>query len=175
LPVPGYESQYEVSDHGRVRSVERKVWFTNRWNQRIQRTVPPKIRKPSTNKNGGHQYVTLHPGRVFKFVHALVLEAFDRSRPEGTQCRHLDGDPTNNRLDNLAWGTPSENTLDAVRHGTNYHARKTYCKRGHEFTTENTYIRPDGKGRSCWACMRKYSKENGARHQRDYRARRAHQ
>ena len=32
--------------------------------------------------------------------------------------RHLDGDPTNNRVGNLAWGTQADNMADAVRHGT---------------------------------------------------------
>jgi hypothetical protein len=34
------------------------------------------------------------------------------------QCRHLDGNRSNNRLDNLAWGTPLENGADKARHGT---------------------------------------------------------
>jgi hypothetical protein len=50
-------------------------------------------------------------------VHRLVLEAFIGPRPEGMQCRHLDGDPTNNRPANLRWGTPAENGADAVRLG----------------------------------------------------------
>lgn len=172
-PVINYEAHYEVSDHGRVRSIERKVWFTNRWGQRIQRTVPPKLRKLSAHKNGGHLYVKLHNGAERKpfFVHRLVLENFVGPCPDGWQCRHLDGDPTNNHVSNLKWGTPSENTIDAVRHGTNHHARKTHCKRGHEFTRDNTYQRPDGKGRQCWECMKEYTRKNGARHQRDYRVR----
>jgi hypothetical protein len=32
------------------------------------------------------------------------------------------------------------------------HAAKTHCKNGHEFTPENTYIRPDNGGRQCRAC-----------------------
>jgi DNA invertase Pin-like site-specific DNA recombinase len=32
-------------------------------------------------------------------------------------CRHLDGDPTNNRAENLAWGTPQDNADDTVMHG----------------------------------------------------------
>ena len=51
-------------------------------------------------------------------VHRLVLEAFEGPCPPGNECRHLDGNPTNNRLDNLKWGTPSENQADSIKHGT---------------------------------------------------------
>jgi hypothetical protein len=33
------------------------------------------------------------------------------------QCRHLDGNPSNNRPDNLRWGTAKENAADMIRHG----------------------------------------------------------
>jgi hypothetical protein len=55
---------------------------------------------------------------VHKFVHHLVLETFVGARPAGHQCRHLDGDRRNNRLENLAWGTRQENAQDKIRHGT---------------------------------------------------------
>jgi hypothetical protein len=53
-----------------------------------------------------------------RLVHQLVLEAFVGPRPESCEARHLDGDPSNNKLDNLAWGTKAENQADKLRHGT---------------------------------------------------------
>jgi hypothetical protein len=50
-------------------------------------------------------------------VHQLVLEAFVGPCPEGMGCRHLDGDPSNNHVENLAWGTQKENVADMIRHG----------------------------------------------------------
>ncbi len=50
-------------------------------------------------------------------VHQLVLEAFQGPRPPGAESRHLDSVRTNNKLDNLVWGTPTENRRDAVREG----------------------------------------------------------
>lgn len=66
--------------------------------------------------------IRLAPGRKSKtevlYVHQLLLEAFVGSCPGGMECRHLDGDPTNNQQVNLCWGTRLENAEDARRHGT---------------------------------------------------------
>jgi DNA-binding XRE family transcriptional regulator len=51
-------------------------------------------------------------------VHKLTLAAFVGPKAEGQQCRHLDGDRTNNRIENLAWGSHAENEADKDRHGT---------------------------------------------------------
>lgn len=68
--------------------------------------------------SGGYQIVTLCPGHHSRSVHALVLTAFKGACPANHECRHLDGDGTNNRLVNLQWGTRLENREDRVRHGT---------------------------------------------------------
>lgn len=56
-------------------------------------------------------------------------------------------------------------------------ASKTHCDRGHEFTTENTYERPDRTGRACRECIRIRNRAFSRRHrerlmlwQREYRA-----
>ena len=115
-PVVGYEGHYEVSDLGRVRALTREV-RTCYGTVRVQHgrvLVPQNTRK-------GHLKVTLCPGdgtEQNRFVHVLVCEAFRGPRPPGQETRHLDGDPKNNALVNLKWGTRSENTKDSIRHGT---------------------------------------------------------
>lgn len=52
-----------------------------------------------------------------RLIHILVLEAFVGPRPAGMECCHCDGDPTNNRLDNLRWDTRESNLNDKKRHG----------------------------------------------------------
>ena len=47
---------------------------------------------------------------------------------------------------------------------TAQNARKTHCKRGHEFTPENTYLDKAGKGRACNTCMIAYSRNWRATH-----------
>lgn len=86
---------------------------------------------------------------------------------------HLDGDPTNNHLDNLRWGTHQENVDDMTRHRTHRNARKTHCKHGHGFTPSSTYMRPDGN-RDCKACAKsRQTKEERAAYMREYRRRKS--
>src|SRR5690348_3410561 len=79
-----------------------------------------KVMRGMTKKTG-YRSVGLCDGSgkvLQRLVHHLVLEAFTGYAPQGMETRHLDGNPQNNRLENLKWGTPSENGADRVRHGT---------------------------------------------------------
>lgn len=55
------------------------------------------------------------------WVHVMVLETFVGPRPDGCLTRHLNGDASDNRVGNLAWGTVGENTSDRIAHGTQTH------------------------------------------------------
>jgi len=99
-PVVGHAG-YEVSNLGRVRS---------HWRGGC-------IRKPYANEaRGGYRYVCLR-GNLQRRIAVLVAAAFVGLRPEGMEVRHWDGDPVNDRADNLVYGTPTENTEDRLRHG----------------------------------------------------------
>lgn len=152
--IPGYEGLYQVSNLGRVKSLPRTARCM-RNGKEAQRAVPGKILAAQLNYNGDHLYVTLSKeGKVRNcYVHTLVLTAFVGPRPDDMECLHGDGDPTNNRVENLRWGTGSQNRLDSVRHGTHANARKTHCPSGHEYSPENTYMRPSGD-RRCRTCNR---------------------
>lgn len=152
LPVVGYEGLYEVSDHGRVRSLERQV--PN--GEGTVRTVRSRILK-SGNTSAGRPLVQLwKDGKgTGKHPYWLVLEAFVGPRPEGMQACHWDDNPHNNKLENLRWGTPSENWMDMVRNGNHVQARKTRCPQGHKYTPENTYRQPSKpNSRVCRTCRR---------------------
>lgn len=52
------------------------------------------------------------------YVHELMLRSWIGLRPEGMECRHLNGRRIDNALSNLAYGTPEENQRDQYLHGT---------------------------------------------------------
>ena len=162
LPVADFPG-YEVSDLGRVRSLDRMVptrWGTPRLSKgRILRH----------NLVGGSRGRYYHSCSLFQNgsfrqvgVHILVLETFVGPRPSKAFGRHLDDDPNNNRLSNLRWGTPSENTQDSIRNGNNWRLKLTHCPQGHEYTDDNTYVY---RGRrSCRTCNRAKSARYRQRH-----------
>lgn len=127
---------YEAGSSGHIRSVDRVIMRSNG----IPQTVKSRVLRPAVMKKSGHLQVSLSLDGVphTYCVHALVCETFHGPRPEGMECRHLNGDPSDNRAENLQWGTSSENHLDRVRHGVHFWAKRTHCKNGHEFTPQNT-------------------------------------
>ncbi|HEY1174793.1 MAG TPA: HNH endonuclease signature motif containing protein [Phytomonospora sp.] len=146
--------QYVVSDDGRV---ARRM---------ADGSLRPLKAFPVTS---GHLSVGLYPlprNKVTRHVHALVARAFLGPAPEGLEVRHLDGDKAHNGVENLAYGTRSENVLDRVRHGTHHEANKTHCPKGHPYSPENTYYRPDrrpGTGRMCRVCRAGAARRNTER------------
>ena len=115
LPVPFF-SDYEASTDGKIRSLERTIVQSNG----IRRTFPSKTLKPGLNAKN-YQIVTLiGPDRqkYTRFVHRIILETFDRPRNPDEECCHCDGNPQNNNIDNIYWGTPADNMRDKIAHGT---------------------------------------------------------
>lgn len=104
LPIAGYEGMYEVSSHGRVRSLDRE---DSAGRPRRGRVLRPAL-------SSGYPYVHLHKesqGSAIR-IHALVANAFLGERPEGYTVNHIDGVKTNNCVENLEYMS----CLDNVRH-----------------------------------------------------------
>ncbi|XXX79250.1 HNH endonuclease signature motif containing protein [Sorangium sp. So ce134] len=74
---------------------------------------------PTFQSPKGHLRVAVygHGRRGKLLVHRAVLEAFVGPCPPGMEGCHNDGDPTNNRIENLRWDTPKANWEDRRRHG----------------------------------------------------------
>ncbi len=122
--VPGYEDDYEVSNMGNVRSLPRVVQFV-RLNEPASFTKPG--RAISKQALRGYRRVALCKDGTIKnfYVHGLVLLAFVGPKPEGLEVRHLDGNPANNHLENLRYGTKAENAKDRAVHGTQVYGEQS--------------------------------------------------
>ena len=154
-PIAGYEGLYEVSNQGRVRSLDRVVTSSSgQVYARKGRTL-----KVSPG-NVGYPVVGLSRAGVVKnrLVHRLVLETFVGPPEEGLEACHNNGVKTDNRLSNLRWGTSAENTEDIRRHGRMYQLKITHCPSGHEYTRENVYLYQNR--RYCRACRSGKRKKN---------------
>ncbi len=119
LSVPGYEGSYEVSNFGNVRSVTRQVPY----GRHPGMTYKGRQLKKFRSKNGYLQVKLSFAGSTrTTYVHELVLRAFVGARPftvERGEIRHLDGNKTNNALENIVYGTVTENAADRIRHRNN--------------------------------------------------------
>lgn len=114
--IPNYEGFYQVSNTGIIKRL--KHWIENKGCQGGGYFLPETILKGTNRK--GYRIVQLFKngkGRFFG-VHQLVLLAFVGECPIGMEIRHLNSNPSDNRLENLAYGTKSENMQDAVKIGT---------------------------------------------------------
>ena len=159
LPVVGYEGLYEISDSGRARSLNRRDGRGWKIKGRILalRALPKGYLRVQLHRNGKARDV---------YIHTLVLEAFVEPRPKGMETRHIDGNPANNALENLEWGTALENAHDKRLHGTDKRSQKLQCKHGHPMTEENTAVESSGF-RACKQCKR----DRTRKWMREYRAR----
>jgi len=92
-PIPGFDG-YEASSEGRIRS-------------------PRKVLKPWTVG----RYLKVEIKRKQLGVHRLVATAFHGEPESGMQCLHHDDDPTNNKPENLYWGTHAQNMQDKIKNG----------------------------------------------------------
>lgn len=123
-PIPGWEEFYEASDAGRIRSLPRMSRVNSVTPDRL-RQMGGNMRTPTKGRGGYlHVFLTAEGRRKRYGVHQLVLLAF-RGRPsQGTLTRHLNSEPSDNRLENLLWATQKENMQDRHARGLYYKGEK---------------------------------------------------
>lgn len=113
---------YEVSDHGKVRSVDRPIVKRNG----VTYAHKGRLLKAATDRDG-YQFLSLGDQRKNVKVHRLVLEIFIGPCPSGMEGRHKDSNPSNNRLTNLEWATPKVNHGDMIARGSAFHPQGERC------------------------------------------------
>ncbi|TWG91481.1 HNH endonuclease [Mesorhizobium sp. J18] len=131
VPIPGFPG-YHIDRTGRVWSAHRKgriprgAW--SRWLDCRDWT----LRQPWRDPEGYLHHTLVRDGegnRQRIALHILVATTFLGSRPEGLVVAHLDGDKSNNRVENLAYVTQRENIEHKRDHGTMHCGDRSHLSR----------------------------------------------
>lgn len=122
ITVPGLPG-YRVGDDGSVWTRLKRVYRKGSEGKGV-RYIPGDSWTPlmatKTGKQKKHLLVQLRNEGVIHYwlIHRLVLELFRGPCPEGMECAHENGIPSDNRLCNLRWTTRRDNSADKIAHGT---------------------------------------------------------
>lgn len=116
--IEGLEGEYQISNLGRVKSLERS--YVNGFGGITP--VNERILKPGKHTRGYFR-VCLRKGN-YQYIHRLVAEAFIPNPNNYPTVNHINGDKTDNRVENLEWCSYSYNNKEAYRTGL----KKGHCR-----------------------------------------------
>ena len=114
--IEGYEGKYQVSNLGRVRSLDRDIVRRTRYGTMAPYHINGSVLKP-LHSQGDYCYVHLFDkdgASTNHKVHRLVAKAFVPNPDNLNEVNHIDEDKDNNRADNLEWCKH----VDNCNHGT---------------------------------------------------------
>jgi hypothetical protein len=111
--IPGYEGRYQASTLGRIKSLSRLI---NSRNQFGEFEYLSKEMILQAGVRGNYLMVVLYNPKHTFAVHHLIMAAFVGER-DGLYVLHANGNPKDNRLENLRYDTQSENIYDVYRQG----------------------------------------------------------
>lgn len=112
-PIKNWESLYEVSNLGRIRSLDK---YITHW-RGDKRLVKGKVLRQFERKRYLNVNLCINYNRLCANVHRLVCEAFHPNTNNLPVINHKDGNSLNNKADNLEWCTISYNTQHAWDNG----------------------------------------------------------
>ena len=135
--IEGYEDKYQVSNLGRVRSLDQQVPYTTRWGTIAYRPTKGKV-LTAQKIHGGYLGVLFKvQGKTeMKLVHRLVANAFVPNPQNLETVNHIDEDKTNNRADNLEWMSRADN----VRYGTGSQRKRTPMRKVEQLTIDGQHV-----------------------------------
>lgn len=108
--IEGFEGIYQASTYGNIKSLERKVW-----NGRGYYTFKEGQKKLCPHKWGYYQIkLSINNRDTMHLVHRLVAETFIPNFNNCPELDHIDGNPVNNRVENLKWVTHKENMNNPI-------------------------------------------------------------
>lgn len=111
-PIPGYEGLYEASSQGRIRTAEGKTTSSARFDRRVwqQRIMKQKWKNRRNSTKADARVCLWKDGAEKTFLVArLVAMSFLPTPYDKLTVNHIDGDTTNNSVNNLEWVTLAEN------------------------------------------------------------------
>lgn len=135
--IKDYEGYYQVSNLGRIRSLDRYVNTGIKHSTQVFRRG--KLIKPFIDRDG-YLVLTLSKNYKLKYfrVHRLVAEAFIENLNDLPYINHKDENKQNNKVDNLEWCTQKYN----VNYGTaNYRKAVTLGKPVNQYTLDWNFIK----------------------------------
>ena len=111
--IPGYENIYQISNLGRIKSLDRIIICKNKKNIKRGKILKVEI------VNNGYERIQLHKNNKCKRykMHRLVAQAFISNPEKKPYVNHKNGIKNDNRVINLEWCTQSENILHAYKTG----------------------------------------------------------
>lgn len=132
--IPGYEGRYQASSLGRIRSLDHYSEYVVRTTSADKHETVRKhfhkgqvLRGYPISKGKGYLQLRLSDpnGKHKARVHELIALTFLGPKPPGAQIRHLNGDDSDNRIENLSYGTYTDNRIDDLKNNATRAAKLT--------------------------------------------------
>lgn len=143
MPIKGYEGYYEVSNYGRIKSL-------GRWVSRLVRGgfyKKERIVNKAANSSGYYELrfsVDKNKSKT-NMIHRVVASHFLPNPENKPEVNHIDGNKTNNSVENLEWATRSENQYHAYATGLKKPAKSTRPGKWHGGSKPIIQTLPDGR------------------------------